>query len=404
MKLEINVEGQEPLFHKIKSQKTLIGSGTDCDVVLQADGISRKHAVIHADGDQFFVIDQGSTNGSFINEERLTPGSKASFTTFFPVKLGFHVTITLMDDDEAEAGSGFSFADTLKKPEPSIKKVSSSLPDRSKTSTGISSSVSAKRGASVAAGKKKKTTGKKSSKGKVSEDEKRMGTTKLIAFLLVAGSVGYFIWDKKQAEKELVELAPPKIEDQVKAVEKKLVEQNYISPSPKGVGAAANGANIMKCSFPLEKKACELMKLPHPEFLNTGMVMTANAYVFVLPSLRQVGKTFETFREERGWRWDYRPFFDQRLDNRDVAGLYFVRAGAALWQEIPEDDMRDWVYILFVNSQGSKVENMLFAKTQSVIDILTSPELESFKQASANTGIVALDNVNGLFRVAPLED
>ena len=404
MKLEINVEGQEPLFHKIKSQKTLIGSGTDCDVVLQADGISRKHAVIHADGDQFFVIDQGSTNGSFINEERLTPGSKASFTSFFPVKLGFHVTITLMDDDDAVAGSGFSFADTLKKPEPSIKKVSSPVQGRSKTSTGISSPSAAKRDSASVSGKIKKPLNNRPGKSVKDQDAKRMGTTKLFAFLLIASSVGYFYWEKQQAEVAQMEAAPPKTEDQVKAVETKLVSQNYISPSPKGVSAAANGANIMKCSFPLEKKACELMKLPHPEFLNTGMVMTANAYVFVLPALRQEKKTFDTFREDRQWRWDYRPFFDQRLDNRDVAGLYFVRAGAALWQEIPEEERRDWVYILFVNSQGSKVENMLFAKTQSVIDILTSPELESFKQASANTGIVALDNVSGLFRIAPLED
>lgn len=402
MKLEISVEGQEPLIYKIKSQKTLIGSGSDCDVVLQADGISRKHAVIHTEGDQYFVIDQGSTNGSFINEERLSPGAKASFTSFFPVKLGFHVTVTLTDDDDVDAGSGFSFADTLKKPEPSIKNDSSSIQNKSKTSTGITSPSPSKKGAIASVNSKaKKPPGKKSLKSTNNEDEKRMGTTKLFAFLLIAGSVGYFYWDKKQTEKSAISLEPPKVEDQVKAVETKLIEQNYISPTPQGINAAANGANIMKCSFPFEKKACDLMRLPENGFTNSGMVMTANAYVFVLPALKSEQKTFDTFREERGWRWDYRPYFDNRLDNRDVAGLYFVRAGADLWREISEDDKRDWVYVIFVNSQGTRIEDMLFAKAEAVVEILTSPELEISKHSSMSYGIIPLDSVGGLFRRAP---
>lgn len=399
MKLEISVEGQEPLIHKIKSQKTLIGSGADCDVVLQADGISRKHAVIHMEGDKYFVIDQGSTNGSFINEERLTPGSKALFTTFFPVKLGFHVTITLMDDDDAEAGGGFSFADSLKKPEPSIKNSSSAPVSRAKAAAG--GTKTSTKNLELAGKPKKGPAGKRPAKASKSEDEKKMGTTKLMAFLLIAGSVGYFYWDKKQTEQSLIAAQPPKIEEVTKKVEVQLTQQSYISPAPKGFEAASNAANIMKCSFPMEKKACEGMRLPHKEFPITGMVMTANAYVFVLPALKQTGKTFETFREELGWRWDYRVYFDQRQDNRDVAALYLIRAGGALWKEIAEDDKRDWVYVIFVNQQGSRVEEMLYTKTSIVQELLTSPELDVFKQNAANAGMVPLEHVSGLFRRSP---
>jgi pSer/pThr/pTyr-binding forkhead associated (FHA) protein len=400
MKLEISVEGQEPLIHKIKSQKTLIGSGSDCDVVLQAEGISRKHAVIHSDDDKYYVIDQGSTNGSFINEERLTPGSKTLFTTFFPVKLGFHVTVTLMDDDEAEAGGGFSFADSLKKPEPSIKNTSSEGASRVKATVGAGKG--SPKNLDVAPGKAKKgPPGKRADKAANTEDEKKMLTTKLLAFLLVAGSIGYFYWDKKQAEVAEIAAQPPKIEEVTKKVEVQLTQQSYISPAPKGFEAAANAANIMKCSFPMEKKVCEAMRLPHKEFSITGMVMTANAYVFVLPALKQAGKTFDTFREELGWRWDYRPYFDQRLDNRDVAALYLVRGGGDLWKEIAEDDKRDWVYVIFVNQQGARVEEMLFTKADTVRELMTSPELDVFRQNAANAGMVPLEHLSGLFRHSP---
>ncbi len=401
MKLEISVEGQEPLIHKIKSQNTMIGSGSDCEIVLHADGISRKHAAIHSENDQYFVIDQGSTNGSFINEERLTPGSKAQFTTFFPVKLGFHVTITLMDDDDADSGGGFSFADTLKKPEPSIKKSSSAPQAKTKTASVGSKTSTSNLELSSAKSKKGPAANKRPTKVTKTEDDKKMGNSKLFAFLLIAASVGYFFWDKKQTEVALVAAQPPKIEDQVKKVEAQLVQQSYESESPKGVEAASNGANIMKCSFPMEKKACLLMQLPDKSYSITGMVLTANAYVFVLPALRQEGKTFDTFRGERGWDWNLRPYMDSRLDNRDVAALYFVRGGPDLWKDITEDDKRDWVYVVFVNPQGARVEEMLFTKADALIEIMTSPEFAVSKEMSTSVGLVPLDIISGLFRRAP---
>lgn len=400
MKLEISVEGQEPLIHKIKSQNTLFGSGSECDVVLQADGISRKHAIIHAEDDKYYVIDQGSTNGSFINEERLTPGSKALFTSFFPVKLGFHVTITLMDDDEAEAGGGFSFADALKKPESSIKKDSSQAVTRPKPS--ISGGKTATKSLEAGSGKAKKApSAKRPGKSEKSADEKRMGTTKLLAFLLVAGSVGYFYWDKKQAEVAEIAAQPPKIEEVVKKIETQLSQESYQSANPQGVSAAANAANIMKCSFPMEKKVCEAMKLPDKTYSISGMVLTANAYVLVLPALRLEGKVFDTFREERGWEWNLRPYIDRRLDNRDVVALFLARTGADIWKDIPEDDKRDWIYVLFVNPQGSRVEEMLFTKADALIDIINSPEFEVSKEMSKSVGTIPLDVISGLFRRAP---
>lgn len=100
MRIEVLIGSEDPVIHPLKMPKMLIGSSESCDVVVSSDGISRKHLLIQSDGDQFFVTDQGSTNGSFINEERLVPGKRVEFTSFFPVRLGENVLISLLSDDE----------------------------------------------------------------------------------------------------------------------------------------------------------------------------------------------------------------------------------------------------------------------------------------------------------------
>lgn len=100
MRVEVLVGSDDPIIFPLKTSKIVIGSGESCDLTLDASGVSRKHIVILTEGDQFFVIDQGSTNGSFLNEERLVPGKKTEFTSFFPVRLGDNVLISLLSDEE----------------------------------------------------------------------------------------------------------------------------------------------------------------------------------------------------------------------------------------------------------------------------------------------------------------
>lgn len=100
MRIEILVGTEDPIIFPLKSAKVVIGSGDACDITLDASGISRKHITVITEGDQFYVIDQGSTNGSFINEERLVPGKRIEFTSFFPVRLGDNVLLSLLSDEE----------------------------------------------------------------------------------------------------------------------------------------------------------------------------------------------------------------------------------------------------------------------------------------------------------------
>ncbi len=101
MRIEVIVGDEDPKIYPLSKPRIAIGSGDTCEIELRATGISRKHLVIVSEDDNYFVIDQGSTNGSFINEERLVPGRKVEFTSFFPVRLGDSVLISLLSDQES---------------------------------------------------------------------------------------------------------------------------------------------------------------------------------------------------------------------------------------------------------------------------------------------------------------
>ncbi len=101
MRIEILVDNEEPRIFTLNKPKNLIGSQESCEVVLKANGISRKHITIVNENDKYFVIDQGSTNGTYINEERLVPGRMIEFTSFFPMRLGDNVLITLLSDSDS---------------------------------------------------------------------------------------------------------------------------------------------------------------------------------------------------------------------------------------------------------------------------------------------------------------
>jgi pSer/pThr/pTyr-binding forkhead associated (FHA) protein len=63
----------------------LIGRGSDAQIRLDDDYVSTRHARIAASGDQWFVEDLGSTNGTYIGSQRLTQPAT--------LQLGSHVRI-----------------------------------------------------------------------------------------------------------------------------------------------------------------------------------------------------------------------------------------------------------------------------------------------------------------------
>jgi pSer/pThr/pTyr-binding forkhead associated (FHA) protein len=55
----------------ITQQEFLIGRGTDCDLRLRVTAVSRHHCIIRALGEEVTVVDLGSRNGTFVNDQRV---------------------------------------------------------------------------------------------------------------------------------------------------------------------------------------------------------------------------------------------------------------------------------------------------------------------------------------------
>ena len=95
MYLEIVIESQKPLIYLLNKPEIYIGSLTTNDIVVGSTGISRKHVKILVQDKSFFIIDQGSTNGTYINNERIAPGKRFEFTPSESIRLGEHVFLNL---------------------------------------------------------------------------------------------------------------------------------------------------------------------------------------------------------------------------------------------------------------------------------------------------------------------
>lgn len=67
--------------HRIDRAVTVIGRAMDVDIVLDDPGVSRRHAEIHVVDGQARVIDLGSTNGTFVDGERIHAAALADGST-----------------------------------------------------------------------------------------------------------------------------------------------------------------------------------------------------------------------------------------------------------------------------------------------------------------------------------
>jgi hypothetical protein len=58
----------------LEQESTTVGRSPDCDIFLDDVTVSRRHALVKRKQDQFFIEDQGSLNGTFVNRRRIEAG------------------------------------------------------------------------------------------------------------------------------------------------------------------------------------------------------------------------------------------------------------------------------------------------------------------------------------------
>lgn len=58
----------------VDADEALVGREASCNVVVLHPSVSRRHALIKRKQDVFFVVDQGSANGTFVDSKRIVDG------------------------------------------------------------------------------------------------------------------------------------------------------------------------------------------------------------------------------------------------------------------------------------------------------------------------------------------
>lgn len=70
--IDITCPGKKPTRIALGTNETTIGRDDTCDVPLPLSNVSREHARISFNGEDFLVTDLESTNGTFVNNIRIS--------------------------------------------------------------------------------------------------------------------------------------------------------------------------------------------------------------------------------------------------------------------------------------------------------------------------------------------
>lgn len=75
MRLSVQIEFDKTLDLETGKTEVVVGRSSSSDLIIPHESISRRHCQIKLSNKEFFICDLDSSNGVFINGERLKPGT-----------------------------------------------------------------------------------------------------------------------------------------------------------------------------------------------------------------------------------------------------------------------------------------------------------------------------------------
>src|SRR3989338_6223778 len=79
--------GVHPI-HTLENDETTIGRGNQNKISIDNRTISRKHALLKKKGDAFYIVDQGSKHGTYVNGEKVPPMKPYQISEGDEIKIG----------------------------------------------------------------------------------------------------------------------------------------------------------------------------------------------------------------------------------------------------------------------------------------------------------------------------
>ena len=102
MKVLITYKKEPPIEFVLESDQVIVGRGTNCDIVLDSDFISRKHLEITSVNDEFFIKDLTLSNWVSYNQERLQKDTVVPYFDFAELLLPGDFVVKIINDESTQ--------------------------------------------------------------------------------------------------------------------------------------------------------------------------------------------------------------------------------------------------------------------------------------------------------------
>lgn len=194
MYIKVAVSGHDPVIYRLSRAEVLIGSAPTCHIIIPHPSISKKHVKIIRDEASWYAVDQGSTNGTHLDEEQLVPGKRMDLSTDGELRLGDKVFLSLI-----EIAQNAIELNTPTEQTQAIQKTISSDQDKTRV---ISLDDLKKAKATVVKNKQREVKKAKIQEKKVKQKESRKFSNLLlvVTVLILAGYAGSNWWRKHKNE------------------------------------------------------------------------------------------------------------------------------------------------------------------------------------------------------------
>lgn len=85
----------ETITKSISSNIVVLGRSNRCDLTVPHESISREHCKFENVAGEIYITDLGSTNGVFLDGEKITPNKRIIYNTYLPLSMGIIQSIQI---------------------------------------------------------------------------------------------------------------------------------------------------------------------------------------------------------------------------------------------------------------------------------------------------------------------